>query len=55
MYLNHVLINHMNLLLYNNLCVLGVLCGETIFYENNFRTYTTRKYILAYGHENPLQ
>ncbi len=34
---------------------LCVLCGETIFYESNFRTYTARKYIPAYGHENPLQ
>lgn len=44
-------------LLSNNkrLCVLCVLCGETIFCENNFRTYTARKYIPAYGHENPLQ
>lgn len=43
------------LLLDNNLCALCVLCGETIFYESNFRTYTARKYIPAYGHENPLQ
>ena len=44
-------------LLSNNkrLCVLCVLCGETIFCENNSHTYTARKYIPAYGHENPLQ